>query len=96
MTDDRNQRTRRRVAITAASAVAKAGIGAEQFWDGLCTAPEDGMRRIDDFDPAPYFANPKEARRSDRFAQLALAATHHLLDDLRLLPTKGVVPENLL
>ncbi len=80
MTDDRNQRTRRRVAITAVSAVAKAGIGAEQFWDGLCTAPEDGMRRIDDFDPAPYFANPKEARRSDRFAQLALAATHHLLE----------------
>jgi 3-oxoacyl-[acyl-carrier-protein] synthase II len=80
MTDDRNQRTRRRVAITAASAVAKAGIGAEQFWDGLCTAPEDGMRRIDDFDPAPYFANPKEARRADRFAQLALAATHHLLE----------------
>jgi 3-oxoacyl-[acyl-carrier-protein] synthase II len=80
MTDDRNQRTRRRVAITAVSAVAKAGIGAEQFWDGLCTAPEDGMRRIDDFDPAPYFANPKEARRSDRFAQLALAAAHHLFE----------------
>lgn len=80
MTDDRNQRTRRRVAITAISAVAKAGIGAEQFWDGLCTAPEDGMRRIDDFDPAPYFANPKEARRSDRFAQLALAAAHHLFE----------------
>ena len=81
MTDDRNQRTRRRVAITAISAVAKAGIGAEQFWDGLCTAPEDGMRRIDDFDPAPYFANPKEARRSDRFAQLALAAAHHLFEE---------------
>ncbi len=80
MTGDRNQRTRRRVAITAISAVAKAGIGAEQFWDGLCTAPEDGMRRIDDFDPAPYFANPKEARRSDRFAQLALAAAHHLFE----------------
>ena len=80
MTDDRNQRTRRRVAITAISAVAKAGIGAEQFWKGLCTAPEDGMRRIDDFDPTPYFANPKEARRSDRFAQLALAAAHHLFE----------------
>ncbi|MCO8126662.1 beta-ketoacyl-[acyl-carrier-protein] synthase family protein [Acidimicrobiia bacterium EGI L10123] len=80
MTDDRTHRTRRRVAITAVSAVAKAGIGAEQFWDGLCTAPEDGMRRIDDFDPAPYFANPKEARRSDRFAQLALAAAQDLLE----------------
>ncbi len=80
MTDERNQRTRRRVAITAISAVAKAGTGADAFWDGLCTAPEDGMRRIDDFDPAPYFENPKEARRADRFAQLALAAAHHLLE----------------
>ena len=80
MTDDRNQRTRRRVAITAVSAVAKAGIGAEQFWDGLLAAPDDGMRRIDDFDPAPYFANPKESRRSDRFAQLALAGAHHLFE----------------
>ena len=80
MSDDRNQRTRRRVAVTAVSAVAKAGTGADAFWDGLLQAPEDGMRRIDDFDPAPYFANPKEARRSDRFAQLALAAAHHLLE----------------
>ena len=80
MSDDRNHRTRRRVAVTAVSAVAKAGTGADAFWDGLLRAPEDGMRRIDDFDPAPYFANPKEARRSDRFAQLALAAAHHLLE----------------
>jgi len=80
LSDDRNHRTRRRVAVTAVSAVAKAGTGADAFWDGLLRAPEDGMRRIDDFDPAPYFANPKEARRSDRFAQLALAAAHHLLE----------------
>jgi len=78
---DRDQRTRRRVAVTAVSAVAKAGTGAEAFWEGLLRAPEDGMRRIEDFDPAPYFDNPKEARRADRFAQLALAAAHHLLAD---------------
>jgi len=80
MSDDRNQRTRRRVAVTAVSAVAKAGIGADAFWQGLLRAPEAGMRRIDDFDPTPYFENPKEVRRSDRFAQLALAAAHHLLE----------------
>jgi len=80
LSDDRNHRTRRRVAVTAISAVAKAGTGADAFWDGLLRAPEAGIRRIDDFDPAPYFANPKEARRSDRFAQLALAAAHHLLE----------------
>lgn len=81
MSDDRNTRTRRRVAITAASAVAKAGIGAEAFWDGLCRTPEDGMRQITDFDPAPYFDNPKEARRTDRFAQFAIAAAHHVFAD---------------
>jgi 3-oxoacyl-[acyl-carrier-protein] synthase II len=79
VSDDRNHRTRRRVAVTAVSAVAKAGVGADAFWEGLLRAPEDGMRRIDDFDPTPFFANPKEARRSDRFAQLALAAAHDLL-----------------
>ncbi|MFP5322305.1 MAG: beta-ketoacyl-[acyl-carrier-protein] synthase family protein [Acidimicrobiia bacterium] len=81
MSDDRNQRARRRVAVTAVSAVAKAGTGADAFWQGLLREPEQGMRRIEDFDPAPYFANPKEARRSDRFAQLALAAAQHLLED---------------
>ena len=80
MTDDRNTRTRRRVAVTAVSAVAKAGTGADAFWDGLCRTPEDGMRDIADFDPAPYFENPKEARRTDRFAQFGLAAAHLLLE----------------
>ena len=80
MTDDRNTRTRRRVAITAVGAVAKAGIGAEAFWDGLLQVPEDGMRQITDFDPTPYFENPKEARRTDRFAQLAQAAAHMALE----------------
>ena len=37
------------------------------------------MRQIDDFDPAPYFDNPKEARRTDRFAQFALAAAQLVL-----------------
>ena len=99
MTDDRNTRTRRRVAVTAVSAVAKAGTGADEFWDGLCREPEPGMRQITDFDPAPYFDNPKEARRTDRFAQLALAAAHHLLEaagapdgDIGLEPSrKGVL-----
>ena len=75
MTQDRMTRQRRRVAITATGVVAKAGTGVDAFWDGLCSSPDDGMRQIEDFDPAPYFDNPKEARRTDRFAQFALAAT---------------------
>ncbi len=76
MSQDRTTRHRRRVAITATGVVAKAGTGMDAFWEGLCSTPDDGMRRIDDFDPAQYFDNPKEARRTDRFAQFALAAAH--------------------
>lgn len=78
---DRDTRIRRRVAITAVSAVTKHGTGAEAFWDSLCRPPDDGMRRIDDWDPGPYFDNPKEARRTDRFAQFALGAAQLLLAD---------------
>lgn len=81
MADDRNTRTRRRVAITAVSAVAKAGIGADAFWEGLCRAPEDGMRQITEFDPTRYFENPKEARRADRFAQFAIAGAQILFEE---------------
>ena len=56
------------------------GIGADAFWDGLLADPPEGERRIHDFDPAPWFANPKEARRADRFAQFALAAAAEALD----------------
>ncbi len=41
--------------------------------------------------PAPYFDNPKEARRSDRFSQFALAATAEALDqagELAVDPTR--------
>ncbi len=81
---DRMTRHRRRVAITGLGVVAKAGSGVDAFWDGLCAVPEDGMRQIEDFDPTPFFANPKEARRSDRFAQFALAATHEAVGDAGL------------
>jgi hypothetical protein len=40
---------------------------------GLC-GPRGRHGRIEDFDPTPWFDNPKEARRTDRFAQFALAA----------------------
>ncbi|MEO6205518.1 MAG: beta-ketoacyl-[acyl-carrier-protein] synthase family protein [Mycobacteriales bacterium] len=65
---------RRRVVVTGLGVVSSAGIGLEQFWSGLQTTPEDRReRRIDDFDPSPWFS-PKEARHQDRFAQMAVAA----------------------
>jgi 3-oxoacyl-[acyl-carrier-protein] synthase II len=70
----------RRVAVTGVGVVAPCGIGAAAFWDGLCGPAPEGVRRIDDFDPASVFDNPKEARRTDRVTQLALAAATEALD----------------
>ncbi len=64
----------RRVAVTGVGVVASCGIGKEAFWAGLSRPASGGVRLVDDFDPTPYFANPKEVRRADRFAQFALAA----------------------
>ncbi|MSZ93924.1 MAG: beta-ketoacyl synthase, partial [Actinobacteria bacterium] len=70
---------KRRVAITGVGVVSPCGIGTEAFWNGLLSAAPEGLRRIENFDPEPYFANPKEARRTDRFAQFALAAADEAL-----------------
>jgi 3-oxoacyl-[acyl-carrier-protein] synthase II len=71
---------RRRVAITGVGVVAPCGIGADAFWSGLLGAPPEGERRVHDFDPSRYFDNPKEARRTDRFTQFALAAAAEALE----------------
>jgi 3-oxoacyl-[acyl-carrier-protein] synthase II len=70
----------RRVAVTGLGVVAPCGIGNDEFWAGLLATPADGERRIDGFDPSQWFG-PKEARRTDRFAQLAVAAAAMALDD---------------
>ena len=70
---------RRRVAITGIGVVATAGQGVEAFWAGLCGDAPVGPRAIEDWDPSPYFENPKEARRQDRTAQLALGAAAEAL-----------------
>ncbi len=70
----------RRVAVTGIGVIAKCGAGADAFWDGLLASPEPGQRSIDDFDPSPWFG-PKEARRTDRFAQFAIAAADMALND---------------
>jgi 3-oxoacyl-[acyl-carrier-protein] synthase II len=70
---------RRRVAITGLGVVASAGIGQDAFWNGLVSEAPVGFRQIDNWDPSPFFSNPKEARRSDRYAQFALAAAAEAL-----------------
>lgn len=75
------ERAGRRVAVTGIGVLATCGIGRDAFWQGLLSAPPTGERRVHDFDPLPFFDNPKEARRTDRFAQLALAAAAMCVED---------------
>ena len=70
----------RRVAVTGIGVVAPAGIGKDAFWRGLLSPAPNGFRQIDDWDPTPYFDNPKEARRSDRVSQFTLAAAAEALE----------------
>lgn len=65
----------RRVVITGLGVIAPCGTGPDAFWEGLGkTAEPDFERKIPDFDPKDYGLKHAEARRMDRFAQLAYAA----------------------
>src|SRR5438034_9124108 len=79
----------RRVVITGLGAITPIGSDVETFWSNLKNGVS-GIRAIDafdttaydckiggqvrDFDPKPFFKNPKDVRRTDRFTQLAMAA----------------------
>ncbi len=69
----------RKVVVTGLGVVASCGIGSEDFWKGLCQPPATGERRVQNFDPSEYFDNPKDARRSDRSTQFAIAASQMAL-----------------
>ena len=86
----------RRVVITGMGVVTPIGNDLATFWSNL-TNGVSGIRRIEaldpspfdcqiagevrGFDPKPYFKNPKEVRRTDRFAQLAMAAAKMSMSD---------------
>jgi 3-oxoacyl-[acyl-carrier-protein] synthase II len=68
---------RRRVLITGVGAVTPLGVGARALHDGWTAGRsgiEDSVGACRDFD-ATEFMTSKEARRSDRFSQLAIAAS---------------------
>jgi len=70
-----------RVAITGLGVVAPCGLGKDAYWRGLLGPGVTGTRSVEiaDWDPLPWFPNPKEARRADRVEQFALAAAEEAL-----------------
>ncbi len=77
-----------RIAITGYGVVAPCGVGKEAFWKGLLRPGFTGSRSIElqDWDPLPYFDSPKDARRSDRCEQFALAAAGEAIAQSGTLP----------
>jgi 3-oxoacyl-[acyl-carrier-protein] synthase II len=72
----------RRVVVTGFGVVAPCGIGRDAFWQGLLGPNVTGsnVTRIADWDPSPWFENPKEARRADPVQQYALAAAAEAIE----------------
>ena len=86
----------RRVVITGLGALTPLGNDVETFWqnlkngvsgihtiEGFDTAAYDCKigGEVRGFDPKAFFKNPKDVRRTDRFAHLALAAAKMALED---------------
>jgi len=67
------------VAVTGIGVVAACGIGPEAFWAGLLAEAPTGDRRVEPFDPTPWFGT-KEARRADRFTHFAMAAASQAVE----------------
>jgi 3-oxoacyl-[acyl-carrier-protein] synthase II len=71
----------RRVVITGVGAVTPLGVGSEPLierWSAGECGIEDGLGRCREFDPLEFLSK-KEARRSDRFTQLAIAASEEAI-----------------
>ena len=72
----------RRVAITGVGAVTPLGVGARRLHEGWRDGEsgiEDGLGRAGEFDAADFMST-KEARRTDRFTQLSVAACQEALE----------------
>lgn len=86
---------KRRVVVTGMGCVTPVGIGVENFWKGLVSGKSGIVHtsrldlsqhkvkiagEINDFNPEDYM-DPKEAKRTDRFVQFALAAAIRAYED---------------
>jgi len=88
----------RRVVFTGMGVVAPNGTGVDDFWHSLLRG-ESAVRRVTHFDASTYpcqiaaevrdfdplrYLDPKTAKRLDRFAQMAFAASQMALEDAQI------------
>jgi 3-oxoacyl-[acyl-carrier-protein] synthase II len=88
----------RRVVVTGIGIISPLGNDLPTFWDNLVHG-RSGIRRITQLDPSPYacqiggestfdpkafFNDPKDSRRADRYAQLAMAGSKLAVADAGL------------
>lgn len=71
---------KRRVVVTGLGVVSAAGVGVDEFWEGLSGSPDPGPRVVEGWDPEPLIPR-RESRRLDRFSQFALVAADEALTD---------------
>lgn len=88
-----------RVVITGIGTVSSVGIGKDEFWKGIVQG-RSGVKRVSripesqqpaskiaaeitDFDPSKWM-EPKQVKRTDRFIQLAIAASYLAAEDAKL------------
>ena len=96
-----------RVVITGIGVISQIGIGKETFFKAL-EQGQNGIDRITKFDPSKFssqmagevkdfnpenYMDKKEAKRSVRFIQFAMAATKMALEDAKLTITPELAPE---
>ncbi len=81
---------KRRVVITGLGVVTSMGTDLKKVWENLVEG-RSGIRKVSsfetsdlkcqiggevlDFDPAPYFGNPRDAKRADRYIRFSVAAS---------------------
>ncbi len=88
--------TERKVVITGIGVLTPVGNNLPSFWDaikngrsGVGTITAFDLTghdchiagEVKDFDPVPYFKNPKDVRRTDRYTQFGMAAAKMALED---------------
>jgi len=108
MTERKRQRPAlRRVVVTGLGALSPVGVGVEAMWSALCRG-DSGIGPISCFDTAAFettiageirdfsaeeYMGRKEARKTDRFVQFALAASQMALEDSGLEVTPALAED---